>query len=95
MLANYNTMAAMQTDDGSSRYTLHSNYLVYGMVVLNSAMIHGNWLYYVGNVHAYPQQIGTAWGGGGANTYIYNGIISMPDMSKPWCNEALSRLLAP
>ena len=90
ILANYNTFTGMQTDDGSSRYIVASNYIVFGMVVINSAMVHGNWLYQVGNVHAYPKQIGTGWAGGGAHTYVYNGTIVMRETPAPWCNEQLT-----
>jgi hypothetical protein len=38
-------------------------------------------------VHAYPQQIGTGWGGGGAKTFVYNGTILMRDIDDVWCKS--------
>jgi hypothetical protein len=55
-------------------------------------MLHGNRNYNVGNVHAYPQQIGTGWGGGGGQTFVYNGTILMRDAQDQWCNELLTRV---
>jgi hypothetical protein len=88
----YNTYDNMETDDASSRYLTFSNYLLFGKVVINSAMLHGNWNYNVGNVHAYPQQIGTGWGGGGAQTFVYNATILMREADDHWCNELLTRV---
>ena len=84
---------SQETDDASSRYMMLSNYLLYGKVIINSAMLHGNWNYNVGNVHAYPQQIGTGWGGGGAQTFVYNGTILMRDPDDQWCNELLTQVV--
>lgn len=92
IVGNYNVYDNMETDDASSRYLTISNYLLYGKVVINSAMLHGEWNYNVGNVHAYPQQVGTGWGGGGSKTYVYNGTILMRDAQDQWCNELLTRV---
>ena len=45
LIGNYNVYDTMETDDASSRYMTTSNYLLYGKVVINSAMLHGNWNY--------------------------------------------------
>ena len=93
MVGSYNVYDNIETDDASSRYLTYSNYLLYGKVVINSAMLHGNWNYNVGNVHAYPQQIGTGWGGGGQQTFVYNGTILMRDANDEWCNELLTQVI--
>lgn len=93
LVGSYNVYDNIETDDASSRYLTYSNYLLYGKVVINSAMLHGNWNYNVGNVHAYPQQIGTGWGGGGQQTFVYNGTILMRDANDEWCNELLTQVL--
>ena len=90
LVGTYNVYDNMETDDASSRYLTFSNYLLYGKVIINSAMLHGNWNYNVNNVHAYPQQIGTGWGGGGSHTFVYNGTILMRDAQDQWCNEMLT-----
>ena len=92
IIGSYNVYDNMETDDASSRYLHYASYLLYGKVVINSAMLHGNYNYNVGNVHAYPQQIGTGWGGGGAQTYVYNGTILMRDADDEWCNELLTQV---
>ena len=93
LVGSYNVYDNIETDDASSRYLTYSNYLLYGKVVINSAMLHGNWNYNVGNVHAYPQQIGTGWGGGGMQTFVYNGTILMRDADDEWCNELLTQVV--
>ena len=93
LIGSYNVYDNMETDDASSRYLHYSSYLLYGKVIINSAMLHGNYNYNVGNVHAYPQQIGTGWGGGGAQTFVYNGTILMREADDQWCNELLTQVV--
>ena len=60
LLGNYNVNSNLETDDGSSRYLLYSNYFVYSTAATDYAM-NAHWNYQVGNVHAYGQTILRGW----------------------------------
>ena len=54
ILATYGSYAAIDTDDGSSRYLTHSNYFIYGRLGLK-ADFNAAWNHHYNNVYAYVQ----------------------------------------
>ena len=55
--ANYNPEVTVTLDDAASRFLIYDNYLVYGNTAGESCH-NAQWVYGVGNLHAYSTQGG-------------------------------------
>ena len=93
LFGTYNVHANMETDDGSSRYLVYNNYLVFG-VAMTDFSLNAHWNYYVNNVNAYVGQALFGWGNWVAgrvtgnpatNSHIYNCTFYMLG-EKPLCS---------